>query len=123
MLISGTAERIDVKDLQKNTKYRACSSSDKYVKMFWKMMSEMNEENKAKVLKFVTSCSRPPLFGFKNLQPTFTIQKVAIQSDEERLPTAGTCFNLLKLPTYSALNVMKQKFEYAISSNSGFELS
>lgn len=28
------------------------------------------------LLKFVTSCSRAPLLGFKHLQPTFTIHKV-----------------------------------------------
>ena len=32
------------------------------------------------LLKFVTSCSRAPLLGFKYLQPAFTIHKVCIQS-------------------------------------------
>lgn len=32
------------------------------------------------LLKFVTSCSRAPLLGFKHLQPTFTIHKVWFRS-------------------------------------------
>ena len=58
-------------------------------------------------LKFVTSCSKPPLLGFAHLQPPFTIQCVSSDGSEvpsvlaflgmgrketERLPTASTCF-------------------------------
>lgn len=35
------------------------------VKMFWSIMSTFSEEEKRKFLFFVTSCSRPPLLGFK----------------------------------------------------------
>ena len=40
-----------------------------------------------------------------------------------RLPTASTCFNLLKLPNYQKKSVLKEKLLYAITSNTGFELS
>lgn len=33
-------------------------------------------EERCALLKFVTSCSRAPLLGFKHLQPAFTIHKV-----------------------------------------------
>ena len=32
---------------------------------FWKVISSFSEDEKNKLLKFVTSCSRPPLLGFK----------------------------------------------------------
>jgi ubiquitin-protein ligase E3 C len=40
-----------------------------------------------------------------------------------RLPSAATCMNLLKLPRYSNPQQLRDKLLYAISSNSGFELS
>ena len=40
-----------------------------------------------------------------------------------RLPTSSTCFNLLKLPNYQKKGTLKEKLRYAISSNTGFELS
>jgi hypothetical protein len=123
MIISGTQHIIDIKDLEKYTKYAGCSRSDKHVKMFWKVLKLMSEDNKSKLLKFATSCSRPPLFGFRNLQPPFTIQKITISHDEDKLPSASTCFNILKIPTYSGWKILKRKLEYAINSQSGFELT
>ena len=78
---------------------------------------------KAKFLKFVTSCPRAPLTGFKQLYPPFTISRVNIRRDSERLPTAATCMNLFKLPTYSSKSVMRQKLLISIEANAGFEMS
>lgn len=89
-------------------------------------------------LKFVTSCSRQPLLGFKQLNPAFCIQKVPAyasqysagmeaapsnSSEAPRLPTAATCMNLLKLPQYDSTATLREKLLYAVRSNSGFELS
>ena len=40
-----------------------------------------------------------------------------------RLPTSSTCFNLLKLPNYQRKSTLREKLRYAITSNTGFELS
>ena len=40
-----------------------------------------------------------------------------------RLPTASTCFNLLKLPNYQKKSTLKEKLRLAIQCNTGFELS
>jgi ubiquitin-protein ligase E3 C len=81
-------------------------------------------------LKFVTSCSRQPLLGFSQLVPKFGIQRVSPfnmgedpQAAAPRLPSAATCMNLLKLPQYDNIQTLREKLIYAISSNSGFELS
>ena len=74
-------------------------------------------------LGFVTSCSRPPLLGFATLRPAFGITRVPITSDAEKLPSAGTCFNLLKLPRYSSEAVLREKLLLSIRSGAGFELS
>ncbi|KAJ3116552.1 hypothetical protein HK098_006574, partial [Nowakowskiella sp. JEL0407] len=69
------------------------------VDMFWKVVKEMSIEEQRMLLKFATSCRRPPLLGFKELNPKFCLRCAATE-DETRLPTASTCVNLLKLPKY-----------------------
>ena len=41
----------------------------------------------------------------------------------ERLPTAATCMNLLKLPPYTSPAQIREKLLYAIKHGTGFELS
>jgi hypothetical protein len=120
-LISGTSEEIDLNDLKVNTRYIDCSSFDSTVKNFWKCMESFNNDERKMVLKFVTSCHRPPLLGFKNLHPQFTVSKSPISRDDEKLPTAQTCMNILRIPTYSSWKVMKEKLLIAIKSGAGFE--
>jgi ubiquitin-protein ligase E3 B len=85
--------------------------------------------------------------GFASLNPQFTIRSVENNEEEGtiydasfkgffktmlnigneretmRLPTSSTCFNLLKLPNYSKKSTLRERLRYAITSNSGFELS
>jgi hypothetical protein len=44
-------------------------------------------------------------------------------TNTERLPTASTCFNLLKLPLYKSKRVLRDKLRYALNAGAGFELS
>ena len=64
------------------------------VELFWKVMREMNDEDRRKVLKFVTSTPRAPLLGFSHLNPQFSIRDSS--DDQTRLPSTSTCMNLLK---------------------------
>ena len=43
--------------------------------------------------------------------------------DEDRLPSASTCMNLLKLPQYKKTSTLREKLRMAIHSGAGFELS
>ncbi|XP_022767204.1 E3 ubiquitin-protein ligase UPL7 isoform X2 [Durio zibethinus] len=132
-LLSGGDHDIDVDDLRNNTRYTGgYSEGSRTIKLFWEVMKDFEPKERCMLLKFVTSCSRAPLLGFKYLQPSFTIHKVASDaplwatiggSDVERLPSASTCYNTLKLPTYKRSSTLKAKLRYAISSNAGFELS
>ena len=88
---------------------------------FWNVVSTLSEDQKRKLLKFVTSCSRPPLLGFKELDPPFCIQNAGTEPD--RLPTASTCMNLLKLPEFRDETTLRTKLLYAIEADAGFELS
>ncbi|KAI5297777.1 hypothetical protein KEM56_004541, partial [Ascosphaera pollenicola] len=85
--------------------------------MFWSVLEGMSNEERQKVLKFVTSTPRAPLLGFERLNPRFSIRDSG--SDESRLPSASTCANLLKLPVYKSREVLKRKLEYAINAEAG----
>lgn len=72
------------------------------------MVHEMAEHQKKDLLLYVTCCEKAPLFGFKNLNPPFTVQKSDKASDST-LPVAHTCFNMLNLPKYSSKALLKEK--------------
>lgn len=132
-LLSGGNHDFDVEDLRRNTRYTGgYSERSRTVKLFWEVIGGFRPTERCMLLKFVTSCSRPPLLGFTHLQPSFTIHKVACDvpiwasvggQDVDRLPSASTCYNTLKLPTYKRASTLRTKLLYAISSNTGFELS
>ncbi|XP_024536695.1 E3 ubiquitin-protein ligase UPL7 isoform X1 [Selaginella moellendorffii] len=132
-LLSGEEHDFDVNDLKANTRYTGgYSVTSRTVKLFWEVLEQLDVKERCAVLKFVTSCSRAPLLGFKHLQPPFTIHKVTSDApvwtflagqDVDRLPSASTCYNILKLPAYRRIGTLREKLQYAIRSNSGFELS
>ncbi|XP_015782602.1 ubiquitin-protein ligase E3C [Tetranychus urticae] len=120
-LISGAQTPIDLEDLKAHVNYSGgYSPTHPTIEAFWQVVEEFDETKRRKLLKFVTSCSRPPLLGFKDLHPPFCIQ---CAGKEDRLPTASTCMNLLKLCEFADANILKQKLLYAIESGAGFELS
>lgn len=120
-LVSGSDEVIDVNDWKNYTVYAgAYSTQSPVIINFWKVVTSFSDEQRRKLLKFVTSRSRTPLFGFKNLIPNFAIHS---SGSEMRLPTASTCMNLLKLPPIEDFELLKDKLLCAIESDSGFELS
>jgi ubiquitin-protein ligase E3 C len=121
-LISGAEHPIDVDDMKNFTRYGGeYSAENPTILLFWKVLTDFDDLQRRQLLKFVTSCSRPPLLGFKDLDPPFTIHQTSGETD--RLPTASTCMNLLKLPPFTSEELLREKLLYAIQSGSGFELS
>ena len=125
ILISGASDgALDVDDMKAHAHYSGgYTSIDPSVRRFWSVVASLNQKQQSALLRFVTSCERPPPLGFKSLNPPFTIQRVGIFRDADRLPTASTCFNVLKLPTYSSAKVLRERLIYAVESGAGFELS
>ncbi|KAI1292289.1 Ubiquitin-protein ligase E3B [Halotydeus destructor] len=146
-LISGDNMPIDLVDLRRNTKYYGgFHNNHRVISWLWDILEkDFNAEEHRRFLKFVTSCSKPPLLGFTHLEPPFSIRCVEVGDDQDigdtvgsvlrgfftirrkdpvnRLPTSSTCFNLLKLPNYQKRSTLRDKLRYAILSNTGFELS
>ncbi|XP_050130421.1 E3 ubiquitin-protein ligase UPL6-like isoform X9 [Malus sylvestris] len=103
LLISGSLDSLDVDDLRMHANSVGGYHSEHFViDMFWDVLKSFSLENQKKFLKFVTGCSRGPLLGFKYLEPLFCIQRAGNGAEGalDRLPTAATCMNLLKLPPY-----------------------
>ncbi|XP_076363103.1 ubiquitin-protein ligase E3B [Tachypleus tridentatus] len=146
-LISGDNSPVDLQDLRKHTKYfGGFHNNHRVINWLWDILEkDFSPEEHSLFLKFVTSCSKPPLLGFAHLEPPFSIRCVEVGDDQDtgdtvgsvlrgfftirkrdpinRLPTSSTCFNLLKLPNYQKKSTLREKLRYAIKSNTGFELS
>ncbi|CAK1365342.1 unnamed protein product [Cercospora beticola] len=126
-LIGGSGAGIDINDLRRNTLYGGTyvigndGLEHPSIQMFWKVFSSLPDEDRRKVLKFVTSTPRGPLLGFSHLNPKFSIRDSG--SDENRFPTTSTCVNLLKLPMYKSEKVLREKLLAAVNSGAGFDLS
>ncbi|KAJ9660098.1 ubiquitin-protein ligase (E3) [Neophaeococcomyces mojaviensis] len=126
-LVGGDNTELDILDLRRNTQYGGLyvigddGLEHPTVALFWKVLKEMDDEDRRKVLKFVTSTPRAPLLGFSHLNPKFSIRDSS--EDQTRLPSTSTCVNLLKLPRYSNEKTMREKLLYAANSGAGFDLS
>jgi hypothetical protein len=124
MVIGGQQRALDLENMREFTSYGGgYHPSQPIIQWFWEVLGELTPSQQGEFLKFVTSCSRQPLLGFKYMQPPFCVQKVPLDAASNKLPTAATCMSLLKLPDYKDKATLKAKLVYAISSNAGFELS
>ncbi|CAH0487660.1 unnamed protein product [Peronospora farinosa] len=124
VLISGKSGKIDIDDLKANSRYAGgYYALDKRVAWLWQALASFTPSEQAAFLRFTTSCQRAPSLGFASLTPQFCVQKIPIRSDDELLPSSSTCFNTLKLPTYSSYKVLRSKLLTSISSGAGFEMT
>jgi len=93
-----------------STKKETCT-----VSYFWNILKNMTLIEKRKVLRFITGTTRVPLDGF---DPCLQICKATRENDEQHaLPTAHTCFNQLVLPSYSTMELTKEKLLYALNES------
>lgn len=117
LLICGLPE-IDVDDWRNNTVYTNYSASSPQIQWFWRSIRSFDDEERAKLLQFVTGTSKVPLDGFKELEgmngPTkFNIHRA--YGNNERLPSSHTCFNQLDLPEYDSYETLRGSLLLAIT--------
>lgn len=126
-LVGGTSSQISVADLKANTQYGGVYQVGDdgllhpTIEHFWQVMESLEDSERRAVLKFVTSTPNAPLLGFGSLNPRFGIRDSG--DDQSRLPSTSTCVNLLKLPRYTNVEVLKERLLYAANSKAGFDLS
>lgn len=62
ILLGGVDSPIDVDDLRANTEYGGLYADDEpTIRAFWKVVKSFGQDQKRALLRFATSCSRPPL--------------------------------------------------------------
>eukprot|EP01126_Amoeba_proteus_P053088 TRINITY_DN6456_c0_g2_i8.p1 TRINITY_DN6456_c0_g2~~TRINITY_DN6456_c0_g2_i8.p1 ORF type:complete len:108 (-),score=21.26 TRINITY_DN6456_c0_g2_i8:46-369(-) len=93
------------------------TSETPQVKWFWDWVELLSDSHKAMLLQFVTGSCCVPFGGFANLQglegpSPFTLHRST--ENQHQLPTATTCYNILKLPEYDSPEVLSQKCLVAI---------
>ncbi|KAI3378840.1 hypothetical protein SNEBB_007906 [Seison nebaliae] len=119
-VICGTSKPIDVDDFRANVTYgNDYSAEHPAIINFWSVVQEMNTEQRGRLLKFITSCSKPPYFGFSKILPNISITP----TDSGRLPTSSTCMNILYLPQIENREEMKRRLMMIIEHDVGFALS
>lgn len=126
LLISGLPD-IDIDDWKNHTEYQNYTQSSPQVQWFWRAIRSFDQEERAKVIQFVTGTSKVPLEGFGHLQGVNGTQRFQIHKDfssTDRLPSAHTCFNQIDLPEYESYEVLRSRILTAISEGAeGFGFS
>lgn len=122
---------IDMDDWKENTEYsgeyEGIGPDSPAVQWFWEVVTEFDQEMKARLLQFVTGTSGVPSRGFGVLQGNdgnirkFTIHGVPVGVC--LYPRAHTCFNRIDLPIYESLDDLKEKLKLAVTMvATGFDI-
>lgn len=118
LVICGSAE-FDFESLEKVTKYRdGYTETDKTVRDFWEVVHGLSDDDKKRLLFFVTGSDRVPVKGLASIQ--FYVGRAG--ADTEKIPTAHTCFNYLLLPDYRDKEKLRKYLMIALRHHTGFGL-
>ncbi|XP_028411052.1 E3 ubiquitin-protein ligase HACE1-like [Dendronephthya gigantea] len=127
LLMSGLPE-VDMDDWEKNTTYaNGYDAECPVIVWFWKVLRSLPKTDVVLLLQFATGSSRVPLGGFSHLSGTsgphqFCISRVEFQPN--LLPSASTCFNMLRLPEYRSEEELKERLLVALRCGSqGFDFA
>ncbi|XP_065337299.1 E3 ubiquitin-protein ligase HECW2 isoform X1 [Cloeon dipterum] len=122
LVIAGTAE-IDLLDWRKNTEYRSgYHDNHPVIQWFWHAIEKFTNEQRLRLLQFVTGTSSIPYEGFAALRGSTGPRKFCIEKwgKPNSLPRAHTCFNRLDLPPYPTLDTLYEKLLLAVEETSTF---
>eukprot|EP00794_Sanderia_malayensis_P012026 gene12026-13267_t len=89
------------------------TGNEPVIEMFWGMLRDFNINMKKKFLAFLTGSDKISVQGIENMK--ITIQPLGDESQQDLLPQAMTCFNLLSLPRYRTERWMKMRFTLALN--------
>jgi ubiquitin-protein ligase E3 C len=85
LLIGGDEAMIDIQDMKQNCVYGSVYDvNHPTIIAFWNVISNFSQSERKMLLKFVTSCSRPPLLGFSQLDPKLCIRFGGADTDRLR---------------------------------------
>ncbi|KAG8014710.1 putative E3 ubiquitin-protein ligase HERC3 [Nibea albiflora] len=106
-------------EMEKNAVYKGeYSATHPTVRLFWEVFHEFPLEKKKQFLLFLTGSDRIPIHGMESL-------RIVIQSttaEEDYLPVAHTCYNLLDMPRYQTKEILRRRLTQAVEQYEGFSL-
>jgi len=108
---------IDVQDWKANTEYRYYTPASPVVVFFWAAVEKMSNDQRAKLVQFVTGTSKIPPGGFAFLVGSSGPRRFQIcksHKSPDHLPVAHTCFNQLDLPEYRTIEEMEERLQAVI---------
>jgi len=120
---------IDMDDWIANSDYTGDftnQSGHTVVTWFWEVVREFSQEDKARLLQFVTGTSGVPAQGFAYLQGNDgNIRKFTVHGDKnvQVFPRAHTCFNRIDMPIYGSKAELQKYLTLAVCMEStGFDI-
>ncbi|XP_065221195.1 E3 ubiquitin-protein ligase HECW2 isoform X4 [Planococcus citri] len=122
LVLAGTLE-IDMMDWRINTEYRSgYHEGHPVIQWFWMAIDKFTNEQKLRLLQFVTGTSSVPYEGFASLRGSTGPRKFCIErwGKPNSLPRAHTCFNRLDLPPYESPEMLYEKLLLAIEETNTF---
>ncbi|XP_060816103.1 E3 ubiquitin-protein ligase HECW2 isoform X2 [Bombus pascuorum] len=122
LVIAGAAE-IDLNDWRTHTEYRSgYHDAHPVVEWFWSSISRFTNEQRLRLLQFVTGTSSIPYEGFAALRGSTGPRKFCIEKwgRPNSLPRAHTCFNRLDLPPYPTPEILYEKLLLAVEETNTF---
>lgn len=82
------------------------------------VLVDLSQAQRHHFLQFVTGCPNLPPGGLCNISPKIKIHP-KVEDGDHTLPSASTCFHVLKLPRYSSKQVLEAQLIVAIESSRG----
>ncbi|XP_041977807.1 uncharacterized protein LOC121732085 isoform X2 [Aricia agestis] len=122
LVIAGAPE-LDVGDWRANTEYRGgYHDNHPVVHWFWQAIDRFTNEQRLRLVQFVTGTSSIPYEGFSALRGSTGPRRFCIErwGRVESLPRAHTCFNRLDLPPYPTPQLLYEKLLLAVEETNTF---
>jgi hypothetical protein len=117
-----TGERsVDWAEMKENCQLDGYSLADVPVVLFWSVFDALPEEQKIRMLQFVTSSECAPAQGFAN-NPIRFCRMYWNPATRGPLPVAHTCFRRLDLPAITDEESMRWALRICIENSQGFGL-
>lgn len=103
------------------TKYmKPLHPKHEFVEWFWDIvLNDFTDQQRKQLLAFTTGSDRAPITGLEDIEFILGIEGDK-EEDQDKLPTAHTCFNQLLLPLYKTKEKLKQKLTQAVENCEGF---
>ncbi|XP_050678587.1 E3 ubiquitin-protein ligase HECW1 isoform X3 [Leptidea sinapis] len=122
LVIAGAPE-LDVSDWRANTEYRGgYHDAHPVILWFWQAIDRFTNEQRLRLMQFVTGTSSIPYEGFSALRGSTGPRRFCIErwGRIESLPRAHTCFNRLDLPPYPTPQLLYEKLLLAVEETNTF---